>query len=213
MKKHLQPIIILSILFTLYIFICSYKYVSNISNGLSNNVFRLHIIANSDTEEDQNLKYIIRDNLLKYMNQICANATDKEEVIEIASSHINDFKQIAKQTINDNGYSYNVDVEIGNFDFPTKKYGDISFPSGNYDALRVKIGESSGQNWWCVMFPPLCFIDTSTGIVSEDSKTILQSNLSNEEYHIIADSTSPTFSFKFKIIEFFEHTGIITAKK
>ena len=212
MKKNLKFILILTILLLIYTFICAYSYVLAVSNDLQNSVFRLHIIANSDSEEDQNLKYIVRDNLIQYMNGLCSNCSTKEEVIEVAKEHLNDFKKIAEDTIKSEGFSYNVNVEIGNFEFPTKVYGDISFPSGYYDALKVEIGESSGQNWWCVMFPPLCFVNTTTGIVSDESKETLQENLSKEEYSIISDTENTSFSFKFKIIELFENSGLITAK-
>ena len=212
MKKFLKITFLLSILFSIYIFICAYSYVNAISNELSDNVFRLHVIANSDSIEDQNLKYIVRDNLLEYMNNLCKDCSSKEEAIKIANNHIENFKQIAENTIKEQGYSYPVQVEIGNFEFPTKTYGDISFPAGYYDALRVKIGKAQGQNCWCVMFPPLCFVDSSTGIVSEESKENLQENLSEEEYRIISDTDNSNTSFKFKLIEFFENKGLITAK-
>ena len=93
--------------------------------------------------------------------------------------HKSDFQKIAEQTIIDNGYNYSVKININNFYFPTKNYGDISLPAGLYDALRVEIGEAKGQNWWCVMFPSLCFIDISSGIVDDDSKEILENNLEN----------------------------------
>ncbi len=213
-KNHIiiKKLLFLCILFTIYIYISAYSYVKAVSTGLSNNVFRLHIIANSDSIEDQNLKYIIRDNLIKYMNTLCENCSSKEEVICIVKNNLQDFKNIAEQVIKENGYNYSAQVEIGNFEFPTKTYGDISLPTGYYDALRVKIGQSSGKNWWCVMFPPLCFINPSTGIVTDESKQVLKQNLSNEEYLIISNSDKNEYSFKFKIIEFFEYAGLLTAK-
>lgn len=212
MKNKIKITLILILLLSLYIFINAYSYVNAVSSNLSNNVFRLHIIANSDSEEDQNLKYIVRDNLLEYMNKICSNCSTKDDAIQIVNSHLQEFQEIAEKTIKENGYSYPVTVEVGNFEFPTKTYGDISFPAGNYDALRVKIGESNGKNWWCVMFPPLCFIDTTTGVVSEESKEQLQENLEEEEYKIVSDTDNPGFAIKFKLIELFEKSGFITAK-
>ena len=200
MRKKLKFILILTILFSIYVFVCAYSYVSAVSEDLSSSVFRLHILANSNSEEDQNLKYKVRDNLLEYMNEICANCSTKDEVIEIAQNNLENFKQIAKDTIISEGYSYDVSVEIGNFDFPTKTYGDISFPAGYYDALRVKIGNAEGQNWWCVMFPPLCFIDSTTGVVSDESKETLQENLSSENYQIISDTDNSSITFKFKLV-------------
>ena len=213
MEKILKPILILIILFSIYTFICAYSYVNAVSENLSNSVFRLHVIANSDTQEDQNLKYIIRDKLIEYMNTLNESNSSKEEVIKIAQDNLKNFKQIAENTIREQGYSYPVEVEIGNFKFPTKTYGDISFPAGYYDALRVKIGKAKGKNWWCVMFPPLCFVDVTTGIVPDNSKDDLKQNLSNEEYKIISDTESSDITLKFKLIEFFENNGLITAKK
>ena len=99
-----------------------------------------------------------------------------------------------------------------NFEFPTKQYGDISLPAGYYDALRVEIGEAKGRNWWCVMFPSLCFIDISSGIVPEESKEELQNVLSDEEYSIISDNNDYGIKFKFKLLEFFANNGLLTAK-
>ena len=210
--KKLKIIITLAFLFAIFVFTCAYSYVSAISDNLYNSIFRLHVIANSDSEEDQNLKYIVRDNLINYMNDSCKNLSSKDEVIQYAQSHLDQIKQIAENTIKENGFNYPVQVEIGNFEFPTKNYGDISFPTGFYDALRVKIGKSSGKNWWCVMFPPLCFVDTTTGIVPDSSKEELQENLSDENYMIVSESDNSSIAFKFKIVELFEKAGIVTAK-
>lgn len=205
-------IIILSFLLFLYTSICAISYAQNVSSDISNTVFRLHVIANSDSEQDQNLKYLVRDNLLKYMNQICSDCTSKEEAIKIVEEHKADFKEIALNTIKENGFSYDVNINIGNFEFPTKNYGDISLPSGFYDALRVEIGSASGQNWWCVMFPPLCFVDISSGVVPDSSKEELQDKLSEEEFALISSDQNSNIEFKFKLIEFFTNNGLITAK-
>ena len=195
-----------------YITISAFSYVNAVSQNLADSVFRLHVIANSDSDEDQNLKYIVRDNLLSYMNEICKGVSSKEEAIIIANEHLDEFKKIAIDTINENGFSYDVTVEIGNFSFPTKTYGDISLPSGYYDALRIKIGKASGQNWWCVMFPPLCFVDVSSGIVPDESKEVMKKDLSDEEFSLISNENDSEISFKFKLIEFFQNAKILTAK-
>ena len=146
------------------------------------------------------------------MNNICSNCASKQEAIEIVKEHQEEFKQVALNTIYEQGYSYNVNIEIGNFEFPTKHYGDISLPAGFYDALKVEIGEAKGQNWWCVMFPSLCFVDISSGVVPDESKEDLQNVLSDEEYSLISDSSDYGIQFKFKILEFFTNSGIFTAK-
>ncbi len=214
MKKfeNLRRYFIISLLLIVYILFYTVSYANNISSDLGDSVFRLHVIANSDSNEDQNLKYLVRDNLINYMNNLCSNISSKEEAISIANNHINDFYSIAEKTIKNNGFNYDVKISIGNYLFPTKKYGDISLPAGYYDALKVEIGQAKGQNWWCVMFPSLCFVDVSNGVVPDESKEELQSNLLDEEYNLIS-STNFEYKLKFKIVEFFENSKIFTAKK
>ena len=208
---------ILPLLF-IYTLICSISYVNAISTDLQKNVFRLHVIANSDSEDDQNLKLKVRDNVIKYMNTLCSKTTSKEEAIEIANAHLNEFKKIALNTIKENGYNYDVNISIDNVFFPTKTYGDISLPEGYYDALRIKIGKAEGKNWWCVMFPPLCFVDVTSGIVPDDSKELLKENLSQEEYDLICNGNSEDLNntditFKFKIVELLNNTKLMLASK
>ena len=206
--KTLKKLFLILILLIIYIGISALSYVSAVSNNISNSVFRLHVIANSDSSEDQNLKYIVRDNLIHYMNSLTENITSKDEAIKIAKEHEQDFYQIAKNTILENGYNYDVKINIGNSYFPTKHYGDISLPAGYYDALKVEIGSASGQNWWCVMFPPLCFVDMSTGIVPDESKQTIKDNMPDEEYALVSDSNNPSINFKFKLVEIFSNNQI-----
>lgn len=212
-NPKLKMIIILSILLFIYTSICAISYAQNVSTDISSCVLRLHVLANSDSEDDQNLKYKVRDELLKYMNEICKDCSSKEDSIKLVTQNSNKFKQIAIDTIKENGYDYDVNISIGNFEFPTKTYGDISLPAGYYDALRVEIGEAKGQNWWCVMFPPLCFVDISSGVVPDESKEQMQTQLSDEEYSLISDKSDSEIQFKFKLLEFFTNNGLITAKK
>lgn len=199
---------IVLILFTFFVFISALSYVNAVSEDISNSVFRLHVIANSDSKEDQNLKYKVRDAVLEYMNNIAKDCTSKEEVINLAYEYQDEFKKVAKKVIEENGYDYDVNIRIGNFEFPTKNYGDISLPAGYYDALRIEIGEAKGQNWWCVMFPPLCFVDVTSGVVPDESKEVMQNNLNDEEYSIISDKESKDIKFKFSLIEFFQNINL-----
>lgn len=212
MKKKLNFILILTVLIFLYIVLLSFNYSQAISYNLSDSVFRLHIIANSDSSADQELKLKVRDNIIEYMNTLTSSSSDKKDVISMVNYHLDSFKEIALNTIKENGYNYDVNIEIGNFHFPTKSYGDISFPAGNYDALKIEIGDAIGQNWWCVLFPPLCFVNSSKGVVPDDSKNTLKENINSESYEIISegnnsnDNTSD-IKIKFKIIEFFNNFG------
>ncbi len=210
--KNYKKILIIFILFLTYFLISLFSYSNAVSSSISENVFRLHVIANSDSKEDQYLKYKVRDNLIKYMNSISKDISTKEEAIKLANENIDNFSNIAKNTILENGFNYDVKIEIGNFDFPTKTYGDISLPAGFYDALKVEIGEAKGKNWWCVMFPSLCFVDISNGVVPEESKENLQANLDYEDYNLIS-SDDAEYKLKFKLVELFENAKIIMAKK
>lgn len=210
--KVLKRIAIFLNLFLLYIFISAYSYVYSVSSNLANNVFRLHVIANSNSEEDQLLKYKVRDNLINYMNTLCENCKSKQEVIDISRQNISNFKTIAEQTVVSEGFNYDVNVQIGNYSFPTKTYGDLSFPSGYYDALRIEIGDASGQNWWCMLYPSLCFVDMTSGIIPDESRDDLKTSLSEEEYNLISNTDNEYYNFKFKIIEFFNNNTLITAK-
>lgn len=200
-----KRVFILLLLLTLFIFVSALSYVTAVSQDIKDSVFRLHVIANSDSNEDQNLKLKVRDSLLEYMNGLAKDCTSKEEVVQIAKDHQEEFKQIAEKVISDNGYSYSVSIKIGDSDFPTKTYGDISLPAGTYDALRVQIGEAKGKNWWCVMFPPLCFVDVSTGVVPDTSKEEMKENLNDEEYDLISKTDDNEINFKFKLVEFFQN--------
>ena len=213
LNSKLKIAIILIFLLSLYTYICALTYVQAVSANLSEAVFRLHVIANSDADYDQNLKYLVRDSLLEYMNDICKDVCTKEEAISLCYENLDTFKDIAIKVVRDNGFDYDVNLKIGNFSFPTKTYGDISFPAGMYDALRVEIGSASGQNWWCVMFPSLCFIDVSSGVLEEDSKELLEQNLSHESYEIVSNNSDKEIKLKFKVLELFGNNEIFTSKK
>lgn len=204
-KLKIGRIFVILILLSLFILISAISYVDAVSNNIADSVFRLHVIANSDSKEDQELKLKVRDELLSYMNIISKDSANKQEAMQIANEHKEEFTQIAEKVIKENGYNYTVNVQVGKADFPTKYYGDITLPAGTYDALKVQIGEAKGQNWWCVMFPPLCFVDVSTGIVPDNSKQELKQSLDNEEYDLISKTDDNEILFKFKIVELFQN--------
>ena len=210
--KFFKKILLIFLLLFIYSSICAFSYSNSVINNIQKNVFRLHVIANSNSEEDQNLKYLVRDKVLKYINSISNENNSKEEALKIAIDNKEEIKKIAKEVIKNNGYNYDVNINIGNFPFPTKSYGDISFPAGFYDALKIEIGDAKGQNWWCVMFPPLCFVDVTSGIVPEESKNTLKENLSYEEYELLSQD-SEKFDFKFKIVEMFQSINVKIAQK
>ena len=212
-NSKIRMFLVLFLLLFFYTFLCAVSYVNAVSSHISDSVFRLHILANSNSEEDQNLKYLVRDEVISFLTKLTENVNSKKEVIQIVNKNLDQFQQIAEKVISENGYTYPVKISVGNFSFPTKQYGDISLPAGLYDALRIEIGAAEGQKWWCVMFPPLCFVDVSSGVVTEESKEIIKENLSDEEYSLITDDSNEV-KFKFKIVEFFQNVGKqVTAKK
>lgn len=195
--KHLLAIFLLLVIFLIFNI---FSYSNKVFAGLQNNIFRLHILSNSDSEADQTLKLAVRDSVIEYMKTINNTSFTKEETIQNVNSHLKEIQKIAEDKIHELGYDYAVSLEVGNFYFPTKYYGNISLPAGNYDALKINIGEAQGQNWWCSLFPPLCFIDISSGYLEDEDKEILEANLTEEEFALVS-SSSPDVKLKFKIVE------------
>ena len=195
--KHFLSIFLLLVIFLIFNI---FSYSNRVFAGLQDNIFRLHILANSDSETDQALKLAVRDSIIEYMKTINISSTTKEETIDNVNSNLDNLKAVAEEKIKELGYDYPVTIEVGNFYFPTKYYGNISLPAGDYDALRIKIGEAQGQNWWCSLFPPLCFIDISSGYLEDEDKKVLEDNLTEEEFMLVSGS-SPDVKLKFKILE------------
>lgn len=208
MKKNFSKILLILFLIVLFLIVNIKYYASAVSSELNENIFRLHIIANSDSDSDQKLKLKVRDSIISFMEELEKQCKTKDDVINIVNSNISNFENIAKNTIKENGFDYDVSIEVGEFYFPTKYYGNISMPAGMYDAIKIEIGDAKGQNWWCSLFPPLCFTDISSGIVDEEANMQLEKNLDNEEYSIIT-STSSTYKFKFKLVEILNLKNIL----
>ena len=202
MSKFKNFFLKLSLIFsliTIFIFISARSYSKNMFKNISNNFLRLHVVANSDSTEDQILKYKIRDAVIDYMKPYFSNINTKKDALEILNSQKNNITNLAKKIATDNGYTYPVTVFIGNF-------SEIILPEGYYDALKIELGDAKGQNWWCVMFPSLCIIDSTNLNFSESSEQLLQENLSEEELSIISNSNAtPDIKIKFKLIELFEN--------
>ncbi|PKM80670.1 MAG: stage II sporulation protein R [Firmicutes bacterium HGW-Firmicutes-14] len=140
-----------------------------------NNLIRFHVIANSDSERDQALKRKIRDLIISRMTPEFEKAKSAEDARRIARQHLEEIRSVALEEIKAWGEEYPVEVQQGNFEFPAKTYGRLTLPAGNYEAVRVIIGQGQGANWWCVLFPPLCFVDVSKamgGPVPETPDTV-----------------------------------------
>lgn len=169
---------------------------------LSNKLLRFHVIANSDDEADQQLKLKVKDAIVEYLDPYLTAADSKNNAMVLINSKLNDIQRTAEEVIKEEGYEYPVKVSIGKFDFPVKSYGAITLPSGEYDALRIVIGKGDGKNWWCVLFPPLCFVDTAHGKVRDNTKEELSRVLSKNE---IEEISSDRPEIKFKAVEIVEN--------
>ncbi|MEG0014486.1 MAG: stage II sporulation protein R [Cellulosilyticaceae bacterium] len=205
-KKHMTSIIYITsllLLVGLYTYFGAKVYAQTMSEDLASKVLRFHVLANSDTTEDQLLKENVRDAVLSYMEPKLANAADKEESKAILTENLDNITAVAEQIIANWGKDYSVYTELSFEEFPTKSYGDIVFPSGEYEACRIIIGEGAGQNWWCVMFPPLCYVDAATGVVPLEGKEELKENLTKEQYEIVAYQSEQPYQVKFKLLEWF----------
>ncbi len=128
----------------------------NSCEELSEDVLRVHILANSDSAADQSLKLGVRDRVLNECSDYFNACGDKDEAIEITKSHLGEIEQIASSEIKRRGFDYPVTAQVGEMYFNTRYYDDFTMPAGRYDALRLTIGDGEGQNWWCVMYPSLC---------------------------------------------------------
>ena len=183
-------------------------------DDIKDKLIRFHVIANSDTDEDQNLKLKVRDRVVEELSGKLSNVTSLEEAENILEQNIDYVNEIAKEVIEENNYTYTVNTMLSYENFPDKVYGDCVFPQGNYEAFRVIIGEGKGQNWWCVMFPSLCFVDESKNSVDSSSLKDEIENIEpkednttneNKEKNNESSNVNSGIKFKFKIVEVIEN--------
>ena len=164
---------------------------------IRSNVLRLHILANSDETYDQELKLKVRDRLLTVSTEVFGGCETEEQAVALAKENINRFTDEAKNVIIENGFDYDVTVEVADTVFETRDYEGFSLPAGTYEALRVLIGEGKGKNWWCVMFPAVCLP------AAGDGKSF-SGVLSDETAQIVEQPTK--YKARFKMVELFEKT-------
>lgn len=180
--------IVTSILFSVFSF-------AQTSTQIRQNVLRLHVIANSDSAVDQNLKIAVRDAVLSEGEKIFDGSVTVENAVEKITPHIDELTEIARGVISEYGLSYDVDVSIDNEYFETRTYENVTLPAGKYLSLIIKIGEGEGKNWWCVMFPPMC-------ISAADEENTLKTVLNQKEIKLV--SKKPRYEPRFKLVEIYE---------
>ncbi|MGL4362353.1 MAG: stage II sporulation protein R [Cellulosilyticaceae bacterium] len=205
MKYWVETVYIVSVLVFVAVgsFVYLHQYAQTMSEELSAEVIRFHVLANSDTTEDQLMKENVRDAVILYMEPLLKESPSIEVTREIFKEHMDEINEVATTVVRNWGKDYNVRTELTHEQFPTKSYGDIVFPAGIYEACRILIGDGEGQNWWCVMYPPLCYVDAATGVVPYEGKQALKENLTQEQYDIVAFQAEKPYQIKFKLIEWF----------
>lgn len=178
-------------------------YSDNVQTDLQSNMIRLHIIANSDSDEDQNVKLMVRDAVLKEAGSKLADE-NKEICKDNIVCNLDEVKEIADRVLAENGFDYASYVQYGKFAFPEKTYKSMILPAGDYYGVRIVLGEGKGHNWWCVMYPPLCFREGQEVQLSKESEKILREKLDKDTYDIITKKDDKVV-VKFKIVELIQN--------
>ncbi|OGO79210.1 MAG: stage II sporulation protein R [Clostridiales bacterium GWB2_37_7] len=194
-----------------YVYINADRELSDVADKL----IRLHVVANSDSVEDQDLKRKVRDEVIKQMSPSFEGLKDVSQVKQVILDNLSLIEQTAAKVVAEAQKGYGVKVVFDNFDFPTKEYGSLTLPAGNYQALKIVLGKGEGQNWWCVMFPPLCFIDIAHGVVPKQTMEQLKLSLSEEEYRLLTSAKTEEevpIKLKFKVVEIVRSMNMRMAK-
>lgn len=198
-KEHIKKSILFefALLFGLIISVVISSTVSfqSTCNEVRSSVLRLHVIANSDSDEDQALKLKVRNAMLKTGSRLFSGDVNAENAEETAQSEISMLEETARRVLSENGCNDSVKIEIGKSRFPTRTYGNVTLPAGKYEAVRVIIGKGEGHNWWCVMFPPMC-------LPAAEGETKLDDVLSADGVELV--NSNPKFEVRFKIVEWYE---------
>ena len=196
--------IIISILFALVFSMTLMAYADNAQKGIAAGVVRLHIIANSDDVYDQDIKLKVRDAIIDELAPVLSNVKDQSEAEKIIINNLTKAEAAAQKVLIENGLDYGAQAMYAKSHFPTKKYENIILPPGDYDALKIVLGNGEGHNWWCVMYPPLCFEGSVSGVIDDAQAEALKRNIGNDGYELITEYDSIPVNFKFKILEIFD---------
>ncbi len=166
---------------------------------LYNNIVRLHVIANSDSAQDQALKLEVRDAILSQAESLCAQSDDRDSARNALEAHQAELTSCALAVIEQAGYDYDVTIHFGKEAYPERNYGTLTLPAGVYESVRIVIGEGAGQNWWCVLFPPLC-VETA-----EAKQTLSQSGFTQSQIRILTEADNPQYRIRFRAVESFQN--------
>ncbi|MBQ9778227.1 MAG: stage II sporulation protein R [Clostridia bacterium] len=192
MKKHISLFLAIAFLLASFLVLPIHGEAQ-----IYDNVIRLHVLAQSDSAEHQALKLKVRDAVIAQGEELLLHAKSRAEAEEILRASLDVIRAAAQNAVYREGSNAVVSVELGKESYPTRTYEAVALPAGEYLSLQVKIGEAEGQNWWCVLFPPLCLSAAS----ADNEATCLSCGLTEEQYHLIADTDSTRYKLRFKILE------------
>lgn len=182
------------------IIVCVTCYSYSVQKELSDELLRLHITANGNSAVDQRVKLKIRDEIIKEAKKEFEHISDKKECKKLLIQMSGEIEKTANNILRENDLDYTAKVEIRRMYIPRKSYDGIILPEGSYDALNVKLGKAEGENWWCVVYPPLCFTEETYGKLSKEAEEYLKRTLSSESYALIKEE-GLSAEYKFKTIE------------
>lgn len=171
---------------------------------VSGGIVRLHVIANSDSQQDQAVKLLVRDEVLRVSRELSGGAVMG---LSFAKLHQDLLTEAANHVLQENNCNYTCRIETGNFAFPTRKYESLTLPAGNYDAVRIILGEGNGENWWCVMYPPLCFTEHAAGALPAEQQAQLLNAMGEVGYRLVSDE-SIVLEPAFKAVEIWQNIKI-----
>ena len=166
-------------------------------------VVRLHVIANSDSEEDQALKLKVRDRILEIVSPVVKDCHSQAEAVAAIGGIMDEIDLVAREVIAEEGFDYSVSVSVTDEYYPTKNYESCAFPEGEYVSLQIRLGESVGENWWCCLFPPLCLSAASGENKKSNEDAFISAGLTDSQYKIITETDTPKYKARFKILEVF----------
>ena len=192
----------IALLIGLAVFLISGGLALRTQTRLADRVVRLHVLANSDGEEDQALKLLVRDRVLAQATELLTQAKDRTEAETLLREELPELEALAVRELRANGCAYPVTAELTDTEFPTREYDGFTLPAGEYLALRVVIGEGAGRNWWCVVFPPLC-----TAASADVPAAALSAGLSEEQVGLITEEDQG-YVLKFKAVEWWEQVRV-----
>lgn len=173
--------------------------VADIQKGIAESIVRFHVVSAGDSEYEQSIKLLVKNTVLEFLSEKLADVTSKEETLSVLEELKPEITELAHSVLRKNNCNTSVTTNIEDSFFPIKTYGDLTLPAGEYTALKIVLGEGDGTNWWCVLYPRLCFVDATYGVVPDESKATLKTILAEDEYNLIFGEK---VVFRFKLLKF-----------